>query len=154
MAHQAVPSGGHCGHREERPYMDRISTIKRSALMKNVRSCNTAPERIISSLLRNSGYKFKKHVKILPGTPDFVMFDVKVAIFAQGCFWHQHKSCLRSKRPESNSTFWNEKLNKNILRDGRNKKALWKMGWHVLTIWECSLKNKEKILKRIQRFAK
>lgn len=109
--------------------------------MSKVRSKNTKPEVIIRRLLHSLGYRFRLYRKELPGNPDIVLPKYKTVIFVNGCFWHQHEGCKRSKLPKSNSLFWNVKLQKNVERDKKNIRILEDLGWQVLLIWECQLRD-------------
>lgn len=127
-------------------------------MMSRVRGRNTRPEMIARSFLRSRGYKYRLHVKKLPGRPDIVLYDVRKAIFINGCFWHQHRGCRRATIPKSNRRFWRLKLLKNVERDKQAKKLLHRQGWSVITLWECQLKNPksrvlclERLLRRLKR---
>ena len=126
--------------------MDNLSTEQRSALMSRIRGAGTKPEKIVRSLLHKMGFRFRLHVKKLPGTPDIVLPKYKTAIFVHGCFWHQHPGCKRSFLPKSNSDFWSEKLRRNVVRDREVSELLQNMGWKVLTVWECDLKKPEELI--------
>lgn len=123
--------------------MDSKTEKARSENMKRIRSKDTKPEKMVRSLLFRLGYRFRLHRKDLPGRPDIVMPSRKIAIFVQGCFWHQHLNCTRAVLPKSHQDYWHVKLNKNIQRDIRTRDELTQLGWRVLWIWECALKNKE-----------
>lgn len=118
--------------------MDIWDKEKRSAIMAKIRSKDTKPELIVRRYLFSRGYRFRKNVKGLPGTPDIVLRKYRVAIFIHGCFWHGHE--VDGTTPRTNTDFWRKKIENNRKRDERNKEALKKMGWHVMTIWECQLK--------------
>lgn len=119
-------------------FMDIWSENKRSAVMAKIKSKDTKPEWIVRRYLYSRGYRYRKNVKGLPGTPDVVLRKYGVVIFIHGCFWHGHE--VDSHIPHSNSDFWKKKIERNKQRDERNKAALLKMGWKVMTIWECQLK--------------
>ena len=93
---------------------------------------------IVRHYLYHRGYRYRKNVKDLPGTPDIVLYKYKIVIFVHGCFWHGHK--IDSHIPHSNKSFWEKKIKQNKIRDQRNKIKLKELGWHVMTIWECQLK--------------
>ena len=118
--------------------MDIWSKQKRSAVMSKIRGKDTKPELIIRRYLYSRGYRYRKNVKGLPGTPDIVLPKYKIIIFVHGCFWHGHE--LDGHIPHSNSDFWRKKIEQNRNRDKQNKEKLKKMGWKVMTIWECQLK--------------
>jgi len=107
--------------------------------MKNIRSKNTTPELIVRKFLYNKGYRYRLHDKKLPGKPDIVLRKFNTVIFINGCFWHGHKNCSEAKKPKSNSEFWKTKIVSNQQRDMKNIESLSKLGWRVLTIWECQL---------------
>lgn len=118
--------------------MDIWDKEKRSAVMAKVRSRDTKPEWIVRRYLFSRGYRYRKNVKKLPGTPDIVLRKYGIVIFIHGCFWHGHD--VDSHIPYSNSEYWQKKIERNKQRDERNKSELKRMGWRVMTIWECQLK--------------
>lgn len=109
--------------------------------MTQIRSKNTKPELIVRSLLHNLGFRFRLHKKDLPGKPDIVLSKHKAIIFVNGCFWHQHQNCKKATIPITNHDMWQVKLNRNIQRDEDNIYNLKMLGWKVITIWECELKD-------------
>lgn len=118
--------------------MDIWSKKKRSAVMARIRSRDTKPEWIVRRYLFSRGYRYRKNVKGLPGTPDIVLRKYGIVIFIHGCFWHGHE--VDGHLPHSNIDFWRKKIERNKQRDARNKEALKQMGWRVMTVWECQLK--------------
>lgn len=134
--------------------MDKLTKEQRSANMASIRSKDMKPEKAIRSLLYRLGYRFRIHRRDLPGTPDIVLPSKKIVIFVNGCFWHQHpdKKCLDSKRPKSNTEYWNNKLSRNIERDKVNQARLAQNGWRVLVIWECESKDIHAVTKKITDF--
>lgn len=134
--------------------MDKISPARRSNNMRHIRSSNTKPEITVRKILYSLGYRYRLHKKDLPGKPDLVFAKRKKIIFIHGCFWHQHNltTCLDSKIPKSNKQYWNQKLKNNAQRDIRNQMALKELGWDILIIWECEIKNDKKLIKRMQKF--
>lgn len=129
---------------------DTVSKSIRSRIMSRVRQNNTKPEIKVRSILHNLGYRFRLHRKDLPGTPDIVLPKYNTVIFVHGCFWHQHKECSRSRRPTSNTDYWNNKLDKNIKRDINNTEILKDVGWKVLTVWECELKDLQTLTEKLR----
>ncbi len=113
--------------------------------MSRVSGKDTKPEIVVRSLLHKNGYRFRIHRKDLPGKPDITLPKYKKVIFIHGCFWHGHPGCSRSKRPVTNQEFWREKLDKNIERDKVSVNALIQLGWDVLIIWSCEVKNIKKL---------
>lgn len=124
----------------------------RHKVMQSVKSENTKPEIIVRSLLHLLGYRFRLHRKDLPGSPDLVLSKYKAVVFVNGCFWHQHENCQAAKRPQSNSDYWNKKLDKNVARDKKNIELLLSRGWRVLIIWECQIKNKQYLINTLLGF--
>src|SRR3989338_4814443 len=109
----------------------------RSYTMSQIKKTNTKPELRLRSYLFKNGFRFRLYNKRLPGNPDIVLPKYKTIIFVNGCFWHAHKNCKYNKMPKSNTTYWVPKILRNVERDCSNKKELKKLGWNVLTIWEC-----------------
>jgi DNA mismatch endonuclease, patch repair protein len=124
----------------------------RSYNMSCIRGKDTKPEMIVRKLLFKNGFRYRFHVKTLPGKPDIVLPKYKTVIFVHGCFWHGHAGCRKYVIPKTRTEFWINKININIINDKKNKAALEKDDWRVITVWECELKNEEilqKLLKNI-----
>lgn len=107
--------------------------------MSRIKSKDTAPEMRVRSALHRAGYRFRLHVKDLPGKPDIVLPKYKTVIFVHGCFWHRHKGCSNATMPSTNQAFWKEKFKRNVERDKREQAELNKLGWKVLVVWECEV---------------
>lgn len=122
-------------------YMDVFDKKTRSGIMAKVKGKNTKPELAVRSLLHSMGFRFRLHRKDLPGKPDLVLPRYHVALFVHGCFWHGHTDCPRSAHPTSNTEFWTKKLNGNRDRDKRDFERLIHLGWRVIVVWECEIKN-------------
>jgi len=122
--------------------MDKISKERRSSNMSKIKSINTLPEIKIRKALWKMGYRYRLYYKKLPGKPDIVIVNQKIVIFIHGCFWHRHRNCIEASRPKTNSAYWEEKLLKNVERDKKYRKEIKKLGWKIITIWECNI-NKE-----------
>jgi DNA mismatch endonuclease (patch repair protein) len=120
--------------------------------MARVRSKDMRPEIIVRKLIFALGYRYRLHVRSLPGCPDIVLRPLRKVVFVHGCFWHRHADCVLARMPKSRLDFWEQKLEGNRKRDERNKRALRREGWKVLTIWECQLKNTLRVEMRIRRF--
>ncbi|HKD06475.1 MAG TPA: very short patch repair endonuclease [Bryobacteraceae bacterium] len=132
--------------------MDSLSKQERSEIMSRVRSKNSRPELAVRKLVFALGYRYRLHAKELPGTPDLVFRPRRKVIFVHGCFWHRHANCALARMPKSRLEFWGPKLEGNRQRDDKNKRALQKKGWKVLTIWECQLAKRERLEKMIRGF--
>lgn len=117
--------------------------------MSRIRSTNSKPEEIVRKYLFSKGFRYRKNVKKLPGCPDIVLSKYKTVIFVNGCFWHKH-DCPRFVWPSSNQDYWIPKIQRNIERDRLNAAELQKKGWHIITVWECELKKKNREL-RLER---
>ncbi|KAF0188414.1 MAG: DNA mismatch endonuclease patch repair [Desulfobulbaceae bacterium] len=131
---------------------DVFSTEKRSWIMSQVRGKNTSPELKVRSLAHHLGFRFRLHRKDLPGKPDLVFPSRKKVIFVHGCFWHAH-DCSRGKRtPKANIEYWSLKIRKNIERDIRVQAELRALGWDVLIVWECDLKDLDKVTHDINEY--
>jgi DNA mismatch endonuclease (patch repair protein) len=125
---------------------------KRSTVMRSVHSSQTKPEMIVQQMLESLGYHFLLHQHDLPGRPDIVFPERHKVIFVHGCFWHQHPNCKQAARPQSNTNYWNKKLDRNILRDKDNIRSLRADGWEILILWECEVKNKQLLKDKISSF--
>lgn len=132
--------------------MDGLTPAERSARMALVRSKNTKPELLVRRLVHAMGYRYRLHRRDLPGTPDLVFPGRSKVIFVHGCFWHRHAHCALARLPKTRGDFWLAKLTANAERDARNVRALRRLGWGVLTIWECQLRNTTVLANRIGRF--
>lgn len=130
---------------------DVFSQKQRSEIMARVKGKDTKPERLVRSMLHRNGFRFRLHRNDLPGKPDIVLPGKGVVIFVHGCFWHQHKGCKAAQRPASNSAYWVAKLDNNRRRDARNRRALNKLGWKVVVVWECSLKYPNRAESRLKQ---
>ena len=119
--------------------------------MSRIRSVNTRPEVAARSLLHRLGYRFRKNVKSLPGKPDIVLKKHDTVIFVHGCFWHKHTGCKRSNMPKCNSGYWELKLLGNVSRDRKHIENLKALGWKGCVVWECEIKNADKLINKIQR---
>lgn len=132
--------------------MDSLTPQERSEIMSRVRSKDSRPEILVSKLIFGLGYRYRLHVRDLPGCPDLVFRPRRRVIFVHGCFWHRHANCALARMPKSRVEFWGQKLEGNRKRDDRNKRVLARDGWKVLTIWECELGRMEPLERRVRRF--
>ena len=119
---------------------DVMTPQQRHNCMSHIRSKNTKPEQLVRQALWHQGFRYRLHVKDLPGKPDIVLPKYKTAIFINGCFWHGHEGCKDFVIPKSNTAYWLDKIGKNKARDARDEAALNVAGWKVVTIWESELK--------------
>ena len=122
---------------------DIFSKKKRSQIMASVSGKETTPEISVRKFLFSHGFRYRKNVKNLPAKPDIVLTKHKIIILVHGCFWHGHPNCKKAILPTTNIDFWKHKIDSNISRDKENIRELRKLGWQVIVIWECKLKNKK-----------
>lgn len=129
--------------------MDKITKEARSKNMSNIRAKNTKPEIILRKALFKDGLRYRIHYN-LPGKPDIVFLSKRIAIFVNGCFWHNH-NCEIDHNPKSNRDFWISKILNNKKRDEANYKKIEDLGWYFHIAWECNiyknLDNEKKIIK-------
>jgi len=120
--------------------------------MRSNRGKDTAPERTLRSLAHSMGYRFRKHVRTLPGTPDLVFTARRKAIWLHGCFWHSHPGCRFATIPRTRADYWVPKLEQNRVRDARHAARLGEMGWETLVVWECELQDPGRVKGALKRF--
>lgn len=135
----------------ERNLMDVFTKAKRSQIMQAVRGKDTRPELIVRRLVHALGYRFRLHVRMLPGCPDLVFTGRKKVIFVHGCFWHRH-TCRKGRSfPSTRLAFWRKKFDDNKRRNALALRALRRLGWSALVIWECEAQDKN-IISKIRSF--
>ena len=133
--------------------MDTLTPGERSERMSRVRSKDTKPEMLVRSLVHRMGFRYRLHDRSLPGNPDLVFRSRGKIIFVHGCFWHRHgTTCEYTRWPKSRLDFWGPKLERNHRRDKVVRRKLRKLGWKVLVVWECQLKNREAVAERLRAF--
>ena len=133
---------------------DRIDPSHRSWNMGRIKGKDTKPEILVRSLLHRMGFRFRLHRRDLPGTPDIVLPKFHTAIFVNGCFWHRHSGCKYAYTPKSRIGFWKKKFEDTTHRDLENSKLLADLGWNVEVIWECELRDTEKLTEKIENIRK
>lgn len=114
--------------------------------MAAIRGKNTKPELLIRKALHHAGFRYRLHVRDLPGKPDLVFPKYRAVLFINGCFWHRH-DCRLFKWPKTRKEFWEQKINGNLANDQRKTALLLEAGWRVGIIWECALKGKTRLPK-------
>ncbi|MAW80049.1 MAG: very short patch repair endonuclease [Parvularcula sp.] len=120
---------------------DVFTKEKRSEVMRPVKGRDTKPEVALRKKLHALGFRYRLNVKDLPGKPDLVFPKHKTVVFVHGCFWHGHRCKRGNRQPKQNADYWKEKIARNKARDKKNAKELEKLGWRVITVWECELKD-------------
>ena len=133
---------------------DTLTQPERSKRMSLIRGKNTSPELQVRRIVHSMGFRYSLHKKDLPGKPDIVLTRLNAIIFVHGCFWHRHAAsrCRLARLPKSRLDFWLPKLESNRLRDQKNMRGLRSRGWKILVVWECELRDIERIKNRIRRF--
>jgi DNA mismatch endonuclease (patch repair protein) len=131
---------------------DNLTPQQRRRNMSRVKGRDTKPELLVRSIVHRMGYRFRLHGKGLPGKPDLVLPRHRKVIFVHGCFWHGHAGCRRAARPSTNREFWDRKIDGNVERDAANVKALRRAGWKVLVVWQCAMKDRASLEKKLGEF--
>ena len=121
---------------------DRLTPQQRHHCMSNIRATSTKPEMKLRKELWRRGYRYRVNDKRFAGTPDVVLPKYRTAIFVHGCFWHGHKDCRYYTVPQTNTSFWVEKITRNQQRDEEVWRQLEAKGWYVVIVWECELTKK------------
>jgi DNA mismatch endonuclease (patch repair protein) len=121
--------------------------------MAAVKSKDTSPEMIVRRIVHGLGFRYRLHVKELPGAPDLVFPRLRKIVIVNGCFWHMH-ICGRCRIPASRRGYWVAKLERNKRRDARQRSRLRRLGWSVLIVWECqtTCRRRARLEARLQRF--
>lgn len=134
--------------------MDTLTPAERSRRMAAIRDRDTKPELRVRRLAHRLGYRFRLHRVGLPGRPDMVFPARRKVIFIHGCFWHRHPdpACPLARLPRSRLDFWVPKLEANRARDQATEARLADMGWSVLTLWECQLRDMDAVSARLRDF--
>jgi DNA mismatch endonuclease (patch repair protein) len=131
--------------------VDRLTVEERSRNMSRIRGEDTKPEIAVRRLLHCMGYRFRLHRRDLPGRPDIALPKRRAVVFVHGCFWHRHRDCNYAYTPKSRVNFWKKKFAENEERDIRNRKALRRKGWNVIVVWECELRDQDRLVMRLTR---
>lgn len=130
---------------------DVFNPAQRSAVMRAVKSKDTAPERAVRRAAHALGLRFRLHRADLPGKPDLVFPARRVALFVHGCFWHGHDCPRGARMPQTNRAYWQAKIARNMARDSVSSAALKKLGWTPRKIWECETRDPAALSRRIAR---
>lgn len=137
---------------------DLVSKLKRRQMMQAVRQHGTAIELAVRGAVARLGHRSRANSATLPGRPDLSNQREKWAIFVHGCFWHGHRNCRKTKGgnagriPVANKTFWEEKISTNRKRDARKSQELRRVGYRVLTVWECEVNNAVRLERKLAIF--
>lgn len=127
---------------------------ERRKVMRAIKGKDTKPEMAVRRLVHGMGYRYRLHRRTLPGTPDLVFGPRDKVIFVHGCFWHRHSdpACPLARLPKSRLEFWLPKLEGNRTRDIKSLERLEAAGWRTLTIWECQLRDMDKVAEQVLGF--
>jgi DNA mismatch endonuclease, patch repair protein len=133
---------------------DVFDPVKRSAVMRAVKSRDTAPELAVRAAIRELGYarRYRLNGAKLPGKPDLVFGAMGKTVFVHGCFWHGHACKRGARQPKDNAAYWRAKISRNVARDGASLKALKDAGWASLVIWECETRDGEALARKLKTF--
>ena len=131
---------------------DTLTPEERSKRMSLIRGTGTVPEMKLRCLVHRMGFRYRLHVKELPGKPDLVFPSKRAIIFMHGCFWHRHSDCKLARLPKSKREFWEPKLEANKKRDLLNQQRLKFLGWRVLVVWECEMADADQLSVIIRKF--
>lgn len=131
---------------------DHLNRSARYENMRRIMASGTRPELLVQERVRKLGLLWRENDPSLPGRPDIALYEVKVAIFVHGCFWHFHQDpcCTRARLPNTNRAYWLEKLARNMKRDERDQAKLERLGWSPIVLWECELNHFDLIDRRIR----
>lgn len=119
--------------------MDTMTKEQRHRNMSHIKSKNTSLEILVRKRLFHDGFRYRINVSTLPGKPDIVLPKYHTVIFINGCFWHRH-NCKLATMPKTHTDFWKRKFEQNVKNDLTNHKKLRNLGWHVIILWECEIK--------------
>lgn len=117
--------------------------------MSHIKGKDTSIEIKVRKYLFHHGYRYRKNVKDLPGKPDIVLTKYNIVIFINGCFWHQHPNCKYAVKPKSREDYWIPKFQRNVDNDEKQYKLLHQMGYYVIVVWECEIKQDFEIRMRL-----
>ena len=125
---------------------------QRSRVMRAVKGKDTGPEMSVRRMLHKLGYRYRLHRKDLPGKPDLVFPGRRAVVFVHGCFWHGHDCKRGARTPKTNTEYWTAKIHRNVERDAQAIKDLETAGWRVIVVWECELRDPDKLQHRLVAF--
>lgn len=129
---------------------------KRSAVMRAVKSSDTAPERAVRAAVRSLGFgrRYRLNGAHLPGKPDLVFTSMRKVVFVHGCFWHGHDCKRGARQPKDNAEYWIGKIERNRARDAVSLRALKHEGWSAFVVWECETRDEAALTRRLATFLK
>jgi DNA mismatch endonuclease (patch repair protein) len=131
---------------------DVLTPVQRKRCMSRIRGRDTAPELFVRKMLHSRGYRYRTHVKSLPGRPDIVLSRHHKIILVHGCFWHRHRCRFGRATPRTHADVWQEKFQKNRVRDRNAMASLRRLGWQVFVVWECQTRRADWLAQRLFEF--
>lgn len=131
-----------------------VTDPARRALMQRVRQKGTPAEKIVATVCRELGLRYRLNVKTLPGSPDLANKAKRWAIFVHGCFWHRHEGCAKATMPKRNAQFWREKFKANRERDARKIGELRRAKYKVVVIWQCEAEDRASLRRSLSNLRK
>lgn len=127
-------------------------TEQRSRIMRAVKGRDTGPEMQVRRLAFSMGHRYRLHRSELPGKPDMAFISRRKVLFVHGCFWHGHDCARGARTPKENNAYWVKKIARNRSRDQAQLAMLAALGWQSLVIWECELKQIDRVRERLTAF--
>jgi DNA mismatch endonuclease (patch repair protein) len=132
--------------------VDVLTPEQRRLNMSRIRGKDTKPEMIVRRLVHSLGFRYRLHVRTLPGSPDLVFPSKRKVVFVHGCFWHRHRCRLGKPTPSTRAAFWKAKLLRNVERDREVRAALKKADWKTLVVWQCHTRDTDRLASTLRRF--
>lgn len=129
----------------------RLVDPQTSARLARQKQHSTGPELAVRRIVCRLGHRYRVNNRDLPGSPDLVNRSKKWAMFVHGCFWHAHPGCPKASIPKSNRKFWIDKFMANRERDNRKIAELQALGFDVIVVWECELKDADALRRKLKR---
>lgn len=131
---------------------DVLLPSQRRYCMSRIRGKDTKLEMIVRRTAHALGFRFRLHLRALPGTPDLVFPKLRAVVFVHGCFWHMHHCRLGRVVPKTNAKFWADNRRGTVARDARNRRLLRRLGWRTLIVWQCQTRDADRLRRRLHAF--
>lgn len=132
--------------------VDVLTPGQRRLNMSRIRGRDTKPEMTVRRLVHSLGFRYRIHVRTLPGSPDLVFPALRKVILVHGCFWHRHECRLGQPMPKTRTAFWRKKLLRNVVRDKKTQQEIRMAGWKTLVVWQCQTRSIHRLEKSLVRF--
>ena len=124
---------------------DTVDEGTRSRMMAAIKGHDTKPELALRKAIHARGFRYRLHVRDLPGRPDLVFPGRRAVVFVHGCFWHRHAGCPYATTPRTRPEFWAAKFTANVVRDRNQIAQLRSSGWRVAVVWECAVRTEKNL---------